>query len=213
MLAPRETREGGGVFIVSMCSPDVHSFRNWADEALRIENGTATVLCNCIGGEAAGQSGVIAVVPGGKSFKPAFELPDSEEAVAVFEINCKHLAPPKKTSLNFKSSLGKRHFYSLLPTSGRIEFSRLTVSDNEVITRAVINPAIFEHLGKKMKMAFLSVENFWEVVNKLKDQDYEVLAILGQHDLLITHLHAERYDMIYDIRTGRELALRCGGCS
>ena len=46
--------EGGGVFIVSMCSPDVHSFRNWADEALRIENGTATVLCNCIGGEAAG---------------------------------------------------------------------------------------------------------------------------------------------------------------
>jgi hypothetical protein len=49
-------------------------------------------------------------------------------------------------------------------------------------------------------MAFLSTENFWESVGKLKNQDFEVLAILGQHDILITHLHENRYDMIYDIK-------------
>jgi predicted amidohydrolase len=198
--ASHETKKGGGIFIVPMCSPDVHSFRGWADSALRLEDGTATVFCNCIGGEAVGQSGVVAVVPRGKPFKSAFDLPESEEAVAVFEIDCNHLAPPKITNPDFKFPLGKRFYYSLITATDTVEFTRLRVEQREVVTRAVINPAIFEDLGKKMRMAFLSVENFAEIADTAKDQDFEVLAILGQHDLLVTHLHENRYDMIYDIK-------------
>jgi predicted amidohydrolase len=198
--APHETNKGGGIFIVPMCSPDVHSFRGWADAALRLENGTATVLCNCVGGEAVGQSGVVAVVPRGKPFKSAFDLPESEEAIAVFDLDCNHLAPPKVTNPDFKFPLGKRFYYSLITASDTVEFTRLKVEPKEVVTRAVINPAIFDDLGKKMRMAFLSVENFDEVAEKVKDQDFEVLAVLGQHDLLVSHLHENRYDMIYDIK-------------
>lgn len=212
--APHETKDGGGIFIVPMCSPDVHSFRGWADAALRLENGTATVLCNSVGGDSVGQSGVIAVVPRGKPFKSAFDLPDAEEAIALFEIDCKHLAPPKKTQPDFRFPLGRRYFHSLLMAGDRVEFTRLRVEEREVVTRAVINPAIFEYLGKKMRMAFLSVDNFAEIEDRVKDQDFEVLAILGQHDLLVTHLHENRYDMIYDIKpiirwktsTGRVIA-------
>jgi predicted amidohydrolase len=198
--AKSDTRKGGGIFIVPMCSADVHSFRGWADDALRLENGTATVLCNCVGQGSVGQSGLVAVTPDGKPFKSAFDLPDSKEAIAVFEIDLKQLAPPKKTLPTFKFPLGKRYFYSLLTVSDRVELSRLKVEDREVVTRGVINPSIFEYLGKKMRIAFLSVDNFWEAVDKLKDQDFEVLAILGQHDLLITHLHENRYDLIYDVK-------------
>ena len=167
---------------------------------LRIENGTATVLCNCVGQGAVGQSGVIAVTADGKPYKSAFDLPDTKEAIAIFEIDLKQLSPPKKTIPSYKFPLGKRYFYSLLNLPDRVELSRLKVEEREVVTRGVINPAIFEYLGKKMRIAFLSVENFWEAVDRLKDQDFEVLAILGQHDLLITHLHENRYDMIYDVK-------------
>lgn len=200
MLAPRETRKGGGVFIVPMCSSDVNSFRGWASDALRLENGTATVLCNCVGDEAAGQSGIVAVVSSGKPFKSAFDLPETEEAVAIFEIDCKRLAPPKVTSPYLKYPLGKRRAYSLLTASGRVELSRLTYDEKDVITRGVVNPALFKYLGKRMRIAFLSLdENFSEAIHKLKNQDFEVLATLGPHDLMITHLHQDLYDMVYDI--------------
>lgn len=199
-LAKKEYSKGGGIFIVPMCSPDVDAFRGWADDLMRLEHGTATVLCNGFGELGAGQSSLIAMIPDGKPFKPAFELPESKEAIAVFEIDCKQLAPPKKTNPAFTYPLGKTFFYSLISTSGRIELKTLQIIEKDVVTRGVINPAIFENLDKKTRMAFLSVENFWESVRGLRHQNFEVLAILGQHDILITHIHENRYDMIYDIR-------------
>jgi predicted amidohydrolase len=95
-FASQQRTKGGGIFIVPMCSPDIHSFRGWADAALRLENGTATVFCNCVGGEAVGQSGLVALVPHSKPFEPALNLPISDEAVAVFELDCKHLASSHK---------------------------------------------------------------------------------------------------------------------
>jgi len=96
-LASDDFKSGGGLFLVPMSSPDVMSFLGWADALLRLPGGTATVLCNCVGEFAKGQSGVVAVNPGGKPFQAAFELSTTKEQVAVFEIDMQNLSPPKKT--------------------------------------------------------------------------------------------------------------------
>lgn len=199
-FAKKTLLKGGGIFIVPMCSSDIESFRGWADDLLRLESGTATVLCNGYGKLGVGQSSLVVMEPNGKPFKPAFELPKNRETVAVFELDLRRLAPPKKTSLEPAYPLGKTFFYSLLSTSGKTELKTLDIIEKEVATRGVINPALFANLDKRTRMAFLSTENFWESVGKLRNQDFEVLAILGQHDILITHLHENRYDMIYDIK-------------
>jgi predicted amidohydrolase len=196
-----EIRKGGGIFIVPMCSRDISSFHSWADNALRLENGTATVLCNCVGAKevSVGQSGVVAVVPGGKSLQPAFSLSDSKEAVAVFEIDCKQLAPPKKTNPDYRFPLGRRSFYLLGTESGITDLSYESDSPKDSEIRGVINPSIFKHLGKTMRMAFLPVDNYWDIEKKLEGRDFEVLAILGQQDILATHLGENREQMIYDV--------------
>lgn len=200
-LARDEIRKGGGIIIVPMCSRDINSFYGWADNALRLENGTATILCNCIGSKevSAGQSGVVAVIPNGKSFQPAFSMSDSKESVAIFEIDCKQLAPPKKTNPDYRYPLGKRSFYLLRTDSGRTKLSHISDSPKDTEIRGVINPSIFKHLGKTMRMAFLPVDNFWDIEKKLEGRDFEVLAILGQQDVLVTHLGENREQMIYDV--------------
>lgn len=199
-LAQSETQRGGGIFIVPMCSPDIYSFLGWADAALRLENGSATVLCNCVGEGAAGQSGVVAVAPDSRPFNPAFAFPDSKEAIAVFELDCQQLAPPKKTNPSFKFPLGRRYFYSLESTPGSTEFTPLGIGQKPVLMRGIINPGLFDNLGKKMRIAFLSATNLWEAEDKLEGQDFEVLTVVsGKWDLIITHLHENTYDMIFDV--------------
>ena len=80
------------------------------------------------------------------------------------------------------------------------EFIRSSDEPTMVVTKGIINPAMFEYFGKRMRMAFLTVDNLAEIAEKVKGQDFEVLATLGPHDLVITHLHENRYDMIYDIK-------------
>lgn len=203
LLAPLDRTRGSGIFIVPMCSPETNTFRVYADTLLRAEFGTATVLCNCVGGEIAeGRSGVTAIVPGSGPLRPALDLPESKEVVAVFEIDCKRLSPPKKSVPGINPPLGKRQLFSLHTTPLGVEFIPLTIEDDgeiETVRRAVINPTIFELLGKKMRMAFLEVAKYASISDTIKDQDFEVLAILGHHDVLVTHLHEDRHDMIFDI--------------
>jgi hypothetical protein len=198
-LSSEEFRTGGGLFIVPMCSPDVMSFRGWADMLLRLEGGTATVLCNCVGGGAKGQSAVVAVNPGGKPFQAALELSATKEQIAVFEVDLQYLALPKKTSAAAKFPLGRRWVYDLEPM---LEGPQLRDEGlpEQAIKRGVINPAIFSAvLGKTMRIAFLNVLNYAEVETKLEGKDYEALAILGGSDLMVTHLADDRYDMIFDV--------------
>jgi len=191
---------GGGLFLVPMCSPDVMSFRGWADTLLRLEGGTATVLCNCVGGGSKGQSSVVVSNPSGKPFQAAFEMSTNREEVSVFEIDLQHLAPPRKTSRRTTYALGRRFLYELQTVPGGIRLEPQPTATEEILKRAVINPAIFSAvLGKKMRMAFLNVRNYAEVETKIEGKDYEVLATLGKEDIIVTHLAEDRYDMIFDI--------------
>ena len=105
LTASNSESRGGGVFVVPMCSPDMQTFRVWADSCLRLDGGAATVLCNCIGGSAVGGSGLVAsgldlVASGLDKESLAFELPHSSEAVTVVELDCKHLAITRKGLLD-----------------------------------------------------------------------------------------------------------------
>ena len=197
-LAPEEFKHGGGLFIVTMCSPDMMSFLGWADGLLRLDGGSATVLCNCVGGDFRGQSGVVAVNAGGKPFQAAFELSTTEEEVCVFEIDCSQLSPPKKSSLKPLYPLGRRYVYAITNDSKGIKL-KAQAKPLDVRKRGVINPAIFDVLGKKMRVAFLNVPQYAEVEEKVNGKDYEVLAILGKEDLMVTHVSADAYDMIFDV--------------
>lgn len=198
-LALNETKDGGGVFVVPMLSPDMNTFRVWADVALRLEGGTASVLTNCIGSTAAGNSCVVAAVPGNKPLQPALELPSSEEAVAVFELDCDRLTSPAKVIPVLNPPLRKRYQYDLRSMAYGTGLVSSDLPQRELgVTKGVINPAIFDLLGKRMRIAFLSA-NGASVAEKVKDQDFEVLTIFGQHDLMITHVSENRHEMIYDI--------------
>jgi hypothetical protein len=201
-LVSDDFKEGGGLFLVPMCSPDVMPFLGWADALLRLPGGTATVLCNCVGEFAKGQSGVVAVNAGGKPFQAAFELSTIKEQVAVFEIDLQHLSPPKKTPTKQKVfPLVRRYLYDLeAMLGGAVQLHELPSPDEGVRKRGVINPGIFSAvLGKKMRMAFLNVPQYAEVQKNVEGKDYEVLAILGKEDLMVTHLADDRYDMIFDV--------------
>jgi hypothetical protein len=200
-LASEDFKEGGGLFIVPMASPDVMTFLGWADVLLRLPRGTASVLCNCVGGGAKGQSGVVAVNSGGKPFQAALELSSTKEQVSIFELDLEHLSPPKKTPTKQKVfPLVRRFLYDLESILGVIQLQEVPSPDQAIRKRGVINPAIFSAvLGKKMRMAFLNVPQYAAVRKSVEGKDYEVLAILGKEDLMVTHLADDRYDMIFDV--------------
>jgi hypothetical protein len=200
-LAPDDFKNGGGLFLVPMTSPDVMSFLGWGDALLRLPGGTATVLCNSVGGFAKGQSGVVAVNPGGKPFQAAFEMSTTREQVAVLELNLQHLSPPRKTPTRQRVyPLMRRYLYDLETILGGIQFHQVASPDEGIKKRGVINPEIFSAvLRKKMRMAFLKVSNYAEAEDRLRGKDYEALAILGKEDLMVTHLADDRYDMIFDV--------------
>ena len=198
--APDEFRTGGGIFIVPMCSSEVLPFLGWADALLRLQGGTATILCNCVGEAAQGQSGVVAVHAGGIAFRAAMELSTKAEQVAVFEIDLEYLSPPKKTPTTKKVfPLGQRYVYDIESMVGRVTLHEILQSGEEARKRGVINPGIFAVLGKAMRLAFINLPRYAEVKDKVKGKDYEVLAILGKEDIMVTHLADDLYDMIFDV--------------
>ena len=199
---------GPGLLIVPMCSPEVHSFRTYADLLLRREEGTATILCNCIGETGAvGFSSVITVLPDGRSLQPALELRDNAEAVAVFELDLKGLAPHKKSRIGERGAVGNRYLYDVqtMPDGFGLVAQEPDSETSVEIEKGVINPAIFDLFGKKMRVSFLSVHNYAETQKRVKDLGFEVLAVLGQHDLIVTHIHEASYDMVIDIKQAIDL--------
>jgi len=200
-LAANERKVGGGLFFVTMSTPDIQSFLGWADSLLRLENGTATILCNSVGDAMKGQSSVAIVDPKAKPFRAAFELSSEKEQVGIVEIDLQKLSPPRKATLKHAFPLGKRYIYDVQVMDGRIKLYHLPeINEDKTFKRGVINPSIFNDvLGKKLRMAFLNVPHYTDVEKSVKEKDYEVLAILGKEDVMITHLAADRYDMIFDV--------------
>lgn len=101
-----------------------------------------------------------------------------------------------------KSPLGRYYIYTLQTVPDGTRLVPQTVEESTSkrgIIIGVINPALFDLLGKKIRMAFLTIDKYAAIEQQIKNCGFETLALLGQYDLLVTHIHENRYDMIYDI--------------
>ncbi len=194
-----QSHKNAGLFIIPMCSPDITTLRTYADVLLRSDSGRAVILCNSVDDFAVGGSCVMAVAPNAGRLIPAFEIADRKEAIAVFEIHCDHLAARRKTSLTAKGPIGKHLIYDVDSGPEGLKITPSVQTHDAVSVRGVINPALFALCGKIMRLAFLEVESYGELAPKVRNKDFEVLVILGQHDVLITHVHQDAYAMIYDV--------------
>jgi hypothetical protein len=195
---PPHFQSSPGLFLVPMCSPEIETFHQIGDILLRGEGGRACFLCNATDNHAIGNSSVVAITPDGKKHQPAIVLPQSSEHLLVCEIDLLNLAPPKKSTLSTRTALGLRHQYRLTNSpSGPVLTPENGPTEGQTV--AVLNPALFQHAGVEMRMAFLPTADFSEVTEKAKGRDFEILAVLGEHDLLVTHLSASPYEMLYDI--------------
>jgi len=189
-----------GLYLVPMCSPDLATLRTYADVLLRADGGSASILCNAVGQMSAGQSCVMAVTAAGERLRPALELDALKEQISVFEIDCDRLVMPRKSQIGTKPPLGKRFHYDIDQTGSSLRLIPIDLSHTEKPKLiGVVNPAIFDHYGKKMRISFLSVQEYANLTEKAKKVDFEILAVLGHHDIMITHLHEARYDMFYDV--------------
>lgn len=190
------------IHVVPMCSPEMQAFRVYADTLLWEEKGRAVVLCNCVGSGAAGQSAIYALTPTGQHLEPVHELSDHKEGIAVFELHCDSLVLPKRTPQYIRSAVGRVFTYDLLSSEAGLDIVSLpdTQGGHLSKTRAVLNPALFEYYGKRMRVAFLSVESYGKIdETSIRAQGYECYSVLGMSDMMVTHLHADAYAMIFDI--------------
>ncbi|HEX8650589.1 MAG TPA: hypothetical protein VF708_07090 [Pyrinomonadaceae bacterium] len=187
--------------LTSMCSPDINTFRTYADTILWEEGGRAVILCNSGGDQFAGNSSVFAVAPGGARLKPALDIPHRQEGLLIFELDVDHLVLPKKTTPTTKSPIGKAFAYGINTELGSVAITPISShGPDEYMTRGVINPALFSYYGKTLRITFLSVEAYG-ILNEaeLIKKAFECYSILGHSDLMVSHLHQSAYAMITDI--------------
>lgn len=190
------------LYVVPMCSPDNTTFWTYADTLLWEEAGRAVLLCNSVGESAAGRSSLFAVTPRGKRLRPALELPNSgEEGIAVFSLDLAHLVLPRRSSRTPRSSVGSSHFYSIRATPMGVEIApRDVVPQDGERARGVINPAIFEMYGKKLRITFGGAPAYGTLTGAgFAEKGFEVYSVLGHRDMVVSHLHQSAYAMIYDI--------------
>jgi hypothetical protein len=197
---PMHAMSTPGVYFVPMCSPDVTTLRTFADSLLRAEAGRACVLCNSYGTLSSGNSAVMAVTPTGRALEPAIEIPRDGEFLLVFDLDCNRLVPPRKTPQKTITPLNAPwHLAKIVPSALGYDF-RPEETDRRPLSIGIVNPEIFELKGVKMRLAFLQVPNYADVVDRNADKEFEILAILGQEDILVSHLAPNYYDFAFDIR-------------
>lgn len=200
LAEPVHTLNSPGLFVVPMCSPDVTTLRTYADSLLRAESGRACLLCNAQGALSAGNSAVMAVTPTGRALEPAIEVPRDGEFLLAFGLDCDRLVPPRKTPQKTITPLNAAwHLTRIVPSTLGYDFRR-EEADRRSLSIGIVNPEIFELRGVKLRLAFLAVPNYADVVDRNKDKEFEILAILGQEDILISHLGPNYYDFAFDVR-------------
>jgi hypothetical protein len=197
---PVQTLPAPGFFVVPMCSPDVSTLRTYADSLLRSTHGRACILANATDVFSAGNSCVMAVTPTGKLLEPAIELPREGEFVLVVDLDCGHLVPPKKSPAKPITPLSAAwHLYRIVTSVMGYDF-RPETAHAKAPSIGIINPEIFALRGVRMRLAFLTVLNYTEIADRNRDKDFEILAVLGQEDVLVSHLAPDPYDFAFDIR-------------
>lgn len=78
------------------------------------------------------------------------------------------------------------------------------------VARAVLNPALFEYLGKKLRVAFLQVEGYGSFApEKFSQRSFELYSVLGDCDIIVTHLDQAAYALFYDVN--QSLAWKLAG--
>jgi predicted amidohydrolase len=188
------------VRIVPMCSPDMNLLRGYADLSLTEDGERSVILCNCIGKGSVGKSSIFLVSPDGERLKAAYEYEDDSESIVYFEINCSRLIPPKKSTSHTRDALENVHHHKIYTSLDGIEIYPFVPKPPARMSRAIINPAIFQHFNKIMRVAFIGVEAYGTLNNDdISKPGFECYSILGHGDMMITHLHQNSGAMLFDI--------------
>lgn len=204
LMAPREQEfdePAPGVVFVPLSSPDIITFRAYADILLRARYGRAVVLCNALGHNAVGGSSVIAMSRGATILDPAVVLSSHQESVAVVEVDCANLSPPRKTPVPVRAAIGSCTYFHINNEHAQAPLVQARPENPPTASRAVLNPWLFEISGKKMRLAFLRIYDLPAIEARSRNQSFEVLAVLGQHDILVSHVEQARERMYYDLET------------
>jgi predicted amidohydrolase len=191
---------GAGIVVVPMCSPQFPPLGAYVDSLLRDEaEGTAVLVVNCIG-DFAGLSALYAVTRLGEAATPVLQLSPSAEGVFVAEVFLDNLSPKRITTPGVGDSVGAKWQYDLTTSSDDVLLTAATTGPSEAGDRGVLNPAIFDINGQRLRLALLTVDDLESLVEKAKDVPFEVRVISGQHDLLISHLNDSVHSLFFDAR-------------
>jgi hypothetical protein len=188
-----------GVVLVPMCSPDLDTFRTYADTMLWEDAGRAVVLCNCTGSAFAGSSALFAVTPGGQRLKPALQLSPSREGVAVVNLDCSCLNIPRRTTQTARSPVEGVTVYDLGRGEGKwmLTCADFTWETARQRKRAVVNPYLFQLYDRRLGMTLVSVHAYASLPEaQIRAQEFECYSVLGPHDILITQLYQDPSDMV-----------------
>ena len=205
MLESRlRTRKSPGFFLVPMSSPDMQFFWAYASTLLRSKHGRAVVLCNSIGAHAVGRSALVIVGQHAKHLHgevgPVLEIPGVSEAVAFFTLDLDHLKPKSKPTVPpDRPGVLAHAIYTVRSSAAGLELSPID-DEEKTAERAIVNPALFQRWGRKMRIAFLQEPRYASTLGSTrKDLSFEVYFVLGHHDAIVTHLHPHESAMKFDI--------------
>lgn len=196
--------------VVSMCSPDMSTFSVYADASLRGPSGRCTVLCNAVGDGSCGLSSVFAATPSGESLAPVLQLSRQRESLLIFSVNCNHLEPRRKTSIRSPSAIHPIRRYEAQRKNGHFAFEATSDIRSERKTeRAVLNPSLFAHLDKTMRVVFADVQAYGTLREEtIRKHGFECYSVLGQCDLIISHLTKTASDLVFDTAQCLPILLR-----
>ncbi len=202
---------GPGVFVVPACSPVIDEFSLVAATQERLSGGTATLLCNCVGQPATGNSGVYCQHTSAPDLRPAIRLSRDSEGIVVGELNLQALGPTDVTPAQSRSALPIQRLLTVDYKQGEILAIERDSHDAGIVVRGVLNPRMFTLSGTTMRVAFLEVHRPGTVSAALKEQHFETMAVLGNADLIVTHLHQSENEMLYDITKSAGLNVKSPG--
>lgn len=186
-----------GFFVVPMSSSDVSVMRTYADELLSTEFGRAAILCNTADSFSSGNSSVLAATPHGQPLVPLIEVPKLKEHLLVFDLDCSKLAVQRKLRSRVDPIQYPYHIVPIERSGHTYDFlPEVGTSERRI---GIINPELFQSRGVQMRMAFLAVQNYTDIVGTMADREFEILAVLGQEDIVVTHL-GSKFELAYDIK-------------
>src|SRR4029077_16422215 len=168
-------RTDGGMYLAPMCTPEMDTLRSSAELLMRAEGGRACVLCNSFDKFSVGTSSVLATTPTGQRQKPEILLPPTGEHLLVFEVDFEHLVLPKRTPLKSYTSIGTRYRYNIATAGNSIDFIPADLSGKPQLI-GVLNPALFDHCGVQMRITFLKVRDYADIMESQQKKNFEMVA-------------------------------------